>query len=61
MNEKNPNPVVVLLSNAIITLLLPIVTANTWIFTVFSAGILFVGTCVNRPLLYILGCLRGPR
>ncbi|CAB4137110.1 hypothetical protein UFOVP327_1, partial [uncultured Caudovirales phage] len=54
MNLKISTQIYLVLKTAITTVLLPIVTANTWIFTVLAAGILFVGNCINQPLLYIL-------
>lgn len=59
MNPNISTKIYKLLTVAIITVLLPIVTANTWIFSVLAAGILFVGNCINQPLLYILGRLNG--
>lgn len=61
MNQKISTKIYLLLKVVITTLLLPIVTANTWIFTLFSAMILFVGFCVNQPLLYVLGRLNGSK
>ena len=61
MNLKISTQIYLVLKAAITTLLLPIVTANTWFFTVLAAGILFVGNCINQPLLYILGRLNGSR
>jgi hypothetical protein len=61
MNLNISTQIYLMLKVAITTLLLPIVTVNTWIFTLLSAGILFVGYWLNQPLLYILGRLNGSR
>lgn len=49
------------ISAVITTLLLPIVTLNTWLFALTSAVILFVGFCINQPLLYLMGLVRGQK
>ena len=49
------------LTAVVLTVLLPIVTLTTGIFTVVSATILFVGNCINLPLLYMIGWIRGSK
>ena len=45
------------ISVAILTVLLPITTLNTWLFALISGAVLFVGFCVNKPLLYLVKAL----
>ena len=59
--QKSITMLRITLTAVILTVLLPIVTLTTGLFTVVSATILFVGNCINLPLLYMIGWIRGSK
>jgi hypothetical protein len=50
-----------ILINLLVGLLLLLTTVNTGIFVAISSVSLFVGSCVNLPLLYVIGWIRGSK